>query len=307
MLKFNFRIKPLLLIILFFISKNNFSFNVDELSDKDAAYFKSYELRLQALQKKIFSQKNDSLKLKYNQEFFNVLDTVLTAKGSFIFPFDSLTEITRLYSPDGFFRIINWNIFKNDGTYLFYGFIQTFDKKKKVYECHQLNNFTDNVKNEETFVGNSEKWLGMLYYKIIDNDGFYTLLGWAGKNKLTQKKYIDVLYFKKNGDPVFGKDVFKMPRKNPRRIVFEYSADLVMSLKYYEDKKLIVFDHLAPQESFMEGQYQFYGPDFSFDAFSLHKHKWRHLEDIDIKNFKNKNENAKRKKHKDEKPIYVPH
>jgi len=69
MLKFNFRIKPLLLLILFFIGKNNFSFNVDELSEKDAAYFKSYELRLQALQKKIFSQKNDSLKLKYNLVF----------------------------------------------------------------------------------------------------------------------------------------------------------------------------------------------------------------------------------------------
>jgi hypothetical protein len=289
------------------LAGNFFPNYTEELTEKDIAYFKNYEIRLQAIQKKLFSEKNDEIRLQLNEDFNEILDTVLSAEKSFFYPFDSLNEITRLYSPDKFFRIINWNIYKKDGSYLYFGFIQTYDLKKKTYDYFKLQNHPELVKSFETFVGSPEKWLGMLYYKIIKNDNYYTLLGWDGNNKITQKKYIDVLYFKKNGEPVFGKDVFKFPRKNPRRIVFQYSADVVMSLKYHEDKQLIIFDHLAPKESFMEGQYQFYGPDFSFDGFEYHKQKWKFVEDVDIKNIKTKNDNIRRKESKKEKPIYVPH
>ncbi len=290
-----------------FLTTKRSSIINEELSEKDIAYFKSYELRLQILQKKIFSEKNDELKVKLNEEFTEILDTVLAAERSFFYPFDSLNEITRMYSPDNFFRIINWNVYKKDGSYLYFGFIQTYDVKKKSYECFRLQNHPELVKSTETFVGSHEKWLGMLYYKIIKNDNYYTLLGWDGNNKIIQKKYIDVLYFKKNGDPVFGKDVFKFPRKNPRRIVFQYSSEVVMSLKYYDDKQMIVFDHLSPKDAFMEGQYQYYGPDFSYDGFTYHKDKWKYIEDIDIKNIKSKNDNVRHKENKKDKPIYVPH
>jgi len=287
--------------------ESKFSISNEDLSEKDITYFKTYELRLQSLQKKIFAEKNDDIKIKLNEEFVEILDTILSAERSFYFAFDSLNEITRIYSPDNYFRLINWNIYKKDGSYLYFGFIQTYDVKKKKYECFRLQNHPELVKSFETFVGSHEKWLGMLYYKIIKNDNFYTLLGWDGNSKIIQKKYIDVLYFKKNGDPVFGKDVFKFPRKNPRRIVFQYSAELVMSLKYYEDKQMIIFDHLSPKDSFMEGQYQYYGPDFSYDGFIYHKDKWKFVEDVDIKNIKTKNDNIKHKENKKEKPIYTPH
>jgi len=287
--------------------KSKFSISNEDLSEKDITYFKTYELRLQSLQKKIFAEKNDDIKIKLNEEFVEILDTILSAERSFYFAFDSLNEITRIYSPDNYFRLINWNIYKKDGSYLYFGFIQTYDVKKKKYECFRLQNHPELVKSFETFVGSHEKWLGMLYYKIIKNDNFYTLLGWDGNSKIIQKKYIDVLYFKKNGDPVFGKDVFKFPRKNPRRIVFQYSAEVVMSLKYYEDKQMIIFDHLSPKDSFMEGQYQYYGPDFSYDGFIYHKDKWKFVEDVDIKNIKTKNDNIKHKENKKEKPIYTPH
>jgi hypothetical protein len=114
-------------------------------------------------------------------------------------------------------------------------------------------------------------------------------------------------YFKKNGDTVFGKELFKFPRKYPRRIVFQYSSEVVMSLKYYDDKQMIVFDHLSPKDAFMEGQYQYYGPDFSYDGFTYHKDKWKYIEDIDIKNIKSKNDNVRHKENKKDKPIYVPH
>jgi len=284
-------------------TKNYFA---EELTEKDIAYFRSYEIRLQSIQKKLFKEKTDSLKLKLNETFFSILDTVLSAERSFYYPFDSLTEIVKLTSPDNLFRIINWNIYKSDGSYWYYGFIQTYRVNEKKYEYFKLIDRSESIKNPETFVGEPEKWFGMLYYKIVKNSDYYTLLGWDGNTKISQRKFIEILYFKKNGDPVFGKDVFKVPRKNPRRIVFDYSSDLTMSLKYIEDKKMIVFDHLAPREAHLEGQFQFYGPDFSYDAFEYHKQKWKYIMDVDIKNLKNKNDNIKHRENKKEKRLYVP-
>ena len=278
-----------------------------QLSEKDKAYFLQYELKLQALQNKLFTTKNDSLKIKYNKEFLAVLDTALSAELSFYYPFDSLTQIARLTSPDNKFRIINWNIYKDNGAYFYFGFLQSFVSKDKKYECFKLVDKSAGIKNPETYIGEPDKWFGMLYYgKIIKNDDYYTLLAWDGNDKVTQKKFIEILYFKDNGDPLFGKDVFKMSKKNPRRIIFEYSSEITMSLKYNEDKGMIIFDHLAPKDAFMEGQYQFYGPDFSYDAFDYSKGKWKFVPDIDIKNIRNKNDNSKHVRNKNEKPIFTP-
>ncbi|MCD6068114.1 MAG: hypothetical protein K0S33_2940 [Bacteroidetes bacterium] len=276
------------------------------LSDKDIVYFKKQELRLQALQKKIYTAKTDSLKMALNKAFLELWDTTLTAELSFSFPFDSLNQVGRLISPDKNFRIINWNIDKKDGSHLFFGFIQTYDKQTKKYNVEKLIDKSGTIKNPETFIGSPEKWFGMLYYDIIKTDDYYTLLAWDGNDKLTCRKFIDIMYFKDNGDIVFGKDVFKMPQKNPRRVVFEYSAELVMSLKYLDDKGMIVFDHLAPKDEYMIGQYQYYGPDFSYDAYDFSKGKWKFIADVDVKNLKDKNDNAKHNNRK-EKPIYVPH
>lgn len=276
------------------------------LTDKDLAYFKKYEDSLRKMQKDLFFSKNDSLKFKTNKHFMDVMEEVLLNQLSFEFPFDSLKEIARLTSPDNKFRIINWNLAKNDGSCYYFGFIQSKNPKTGKFELYPLTDKSGTVKSPETYAGDNSKWFGMLYYKIIPCEDYYTLLGWDGNDKLTSRKFIDVLSFKPDGSPGFGKDVFKMPKKNPKRIMFEYSAEIVMSLKYHEDKDMIVFDHLAPKDAIMEGQYQFYGPDFSFDAFKYSKGKWKYEEDVDVKNLKNKNDTVKRDKDKKDKPVYTP-
>jgi hypothetical protein len=112
-----------------------------------------------------------------------------------------------------------------------------------------------------------------------------------------------VLYFKSTGDPVFGKDVFKFPKKNPKRLMFEYSADISMSLKYNDKRNQIVYDHLAANkpDGLLDGQFQYYGPDGSYDALELKNDKWIVVEDIDARSEKNKNEDVKKviaKKHR---------
>ncbi|HWY34046.1 MAG TPA: hypothetical protein VNX68_05325 [Nitrosopumilaceae archaeon] len=296
-----------LLIVYFFVFLQFGSFGQNSLSEKDIVFFKKYEDSLKKLQKDVFFSKSDSLKSRANKKFLELWEEILLNKISFEYPFDSLKEVARLSSPDKKFRIINWNISKdNDATQMYYGYIQVLNPKTNDYDLYHLIDKSGSIKNPETYLGDNNKWFGMLYFKLIPCDGYYILLAWDGNDRLTRRKFIDVLSFKPSGEPVFGKDVFKMPKKNPKRIMFEYSAEVVMSLKYNEEKKLIVFDHLAPKDPIAEGQYQFYGPDFSTDGFRYIKGKWKYEEDLDSKNTKNKNDNVKRNKDKKDKPIYIP-
>lgn len=276
------------------------------LAEKDIAYFKKYEDSLGAMQKQVFYGKQDTTRFKANIKFKALMEEVLLNQLSFYYPFDSLKDVSRIVSEDKKVRLITWNIYKNDGTQSYFGFVQAQHPKTKKYELYPLTDRSAGQKNPENYVGDNTKWFGMLYYTIIDCDGYYTLLGWDGNDKVSSRKFIDVLSFQKDGSPVFGKDIFKFPKKNPKRIMFEFNAQLSMSLRYHKDINTIIFDHLAPKESYLENQYQYYGPDFSYDAF-IYKHgKWNYEEDVDARNGRSKTDNVKRDKDRKEKPVYVP-
>lgn len=276
------------------------------LSDKDITFFKKYEDSLCHMQKKVFYSKADTTKFRANAKFYHLFEEILLNTLSFNYPFDSLKEVNIRTSSDKRFRIITWNIPRQDGTYNYFGFIQAMHPKTKKYEVYELTDKSASVKNPETYVSDNTKWFGMLYYTIIASGDYYTLLGWDGNDKLTVRKFIDVLSFKKDGSPLFGKEVFKMPKKFPKRIMFEYNAKLTITLQYNEAVKAIVVDHLTPKESYLENQYQFYGPDFSYDAF-IYKHgKWNFEEEVDVKNPRSKLDDVKKDKDKKDKPIYAP-
>ncbi|MEO8761069.1 MAG: hypothetical protein ABI388_07265 [Bacteroidia bacterium] len=276
------------------------------LSDKDIAYFKKYEDSLSFMQKKVFFSKADTTKYRANAKFFHLMEEVLSNNLSFSYPFDSLKEVNKLISPDKKFRLITWSIPNKDGNYFYFGFLQALHPKTKRYEVYELTDKSVTVKNPETYLSDNTKWFGMLYYSIIPCGDYYTLLGWDGNDKLISRKFIDVLSFKKDGTPVFGKDIFKMPKKFPKRIMFEYNAQVVMTLRYNPEANSIIFDHLTPKESYLEGQAQFYGPDFSYDAFVFKHGKWEFEEEVDAKNPRSKTDNYKRDKSQKEKPVYTP-
>jgi hypothetical protein len=274
-----------------------------ELTDKDKAYFKKFEDSLIVLQKNVFAAKTDTGKFRNNIKFVKLWDEILLNDLSFYYPFDSMKQVSRLVSSDKKVRIITWNLEKADGTEHYFGFVQSKNPKSQHYDLFTLNDKSATIKNPENYVSDNTKWFGMLYYDIIPNDDYYTLLAWDGNDKLVCRKFIDVLSFKSDGTPVFGKDVFKYEKKNPKRVMFEYSAKVTMSLR--NNNGAIVFDHLASKDEMNEGMFQFYGPDFSYDAFLPSRGKWVYEADVDVKNPRNKNDNAKRGKTK-EKTIYAP-
>lgn len=305
------------LYTLFFI----ISFSLGFSQKKDTVYRSADGLvnEIIILQKKVFESKKEAERFDANKEFIKLWYELLQNPASMEQNLDSIKGVSCLKSKDKKFRIITWNVFKNDGQQAYFGFIQVNNRKvmksglfkKSVtneYEVFPLVDKSSTVTSPETYVADPKKWFGMLYYELIDCDGYYTLLGWDGNDNLIQKKFIDVLYFKSDGTPVFGKDVFRIPKKSPKRIMFQYSAEVAMSLKYNDKRNQIIFSHLAPKDEgpTLEGQYQYYGPDGSFDAYEQKKDRWVLVEDIDIRNEKGKNDNLKKPDPKKEKKLYDP-
>ena len=254
---------------------------------------------------KVFKGK-DQDKFIANQKFTSFLKQALEMEGAFDFGFDSLNFIGRLNSPDDAFRIFNWNIPMEDGTHKYYGFILVDQDKiegKKVkksklknknrYVLYELTDQSDFVRNPELTSLNCDKWFGCLYYKIIhtENKGkdYYTLFGWDGNTPLSWKKIIDVLTFGRDGQPIFGEEsVFQVNKLTKRRVIFEFKAELVMTLKYEEKQKRIVCDVLAPEVSGAEGMFQFYVNTGAYDSYEWKKGKWVYKADIDARNNKDK-------------------
>jgi hypothetical protein len=290
-------------------------------SSKDSTRFiKLYEDTLKRLQlERLDIHKSDRQKEEANTRFQTMMQTALRLPGSFTYAFDSLTTIARLESPDKQFRIINWCLPKSDGTQEYFGFIQSLNPKTKKYLLYTLTDKTADIKDPQSKVCTADQWYGVLYYKIVvektDKKPFYTLLAWKGSTKEVNKKVIDIITLSPEGAPSFGKAIFASLPSNfkgsPKRLIFQYSSNVSMTLDYDSKKDMILFDHLGPTEPGLEGQYQFYGPSFQIDGLTFKGDKWVFSENIDARNANYGDDKfqdpEKEDHHADKKAIYTPH
>ncbi len=281
---------------------NSFSAAAQEKSP-ETIVLDSYRDTLKHIIKNLYTAQADSVKHKYNEQLLTTFNRALKMQGSFAYPFDSISDIGILNSPDYLIRIFNWNIPLTNGTHEYYGFIlakQIQVKKvglfKKIsiesYKTFPLKDISATIKNPENYSGDNNKWFGMLYYSIIpkkvkNKKTYYTLLGWDGNDKFSNKKMIDVLTFDNKGVPQFGATIFNTTKGMKKRVVFEYNANCTMSLKYSKVKDSIIFDHLVPSETQLEGQYQYYCTDFTYDGFGFKNGKWNYGEFVNATNEKN--------------------
>ena len=278
--------------------------------------FVFYEDSLKKLGPLILNGKDDFIKYNANDRFLTLLKEALEINNSFDYPFDSLITISRLEAPDHSFRIFTWNLPKSDGTYEHFGFIQSYNKRRKKYQVFELDDHSDELKDYEHQTLYPDNWFGAHYYKMIYTHNkkkkYYTLLGWDGNNATSDKKIVDVLTFRSNGSPVFGASIFKNYGKKLKRVVFEYSQKASMLLnydnqQYYVAKKkrfifrkkkkkndvkikkiksgMIVFDYLMPLDESLKGRYEYYVPSVEFvDAFVWIDGKWQYIHDVDARN-----------------------
>ena len=234
--------------------------------------------RIESLANAVLQELPAKEKDSINALLIHELDFDLTIKQAFRHSFDKVKSMSILTSPDSSFRIFNWEVSYLDG--------------RNRYECVQIkkirNNFileklepTDSIFNKESFTQelfNATNWIPALYYKIIPVktrfQTYYTLLGWDGNDLLTNKKIIEVLWFNKKGKTTFGAGIFRDNRTVQSRVIFEYGGQNSMTLNYEEQLDRISFNHLAPPSSTLEGIYEYYGADVSFDAYDWNGKYW---------------------------------
>ena len=258
------------------------TFNLDNRPQLD-----TLQDSLVILSEETFASIDDTERLEKNTLFVKKLISALKINNSFNFGFDSLKRISILKSPDNTFRIITWFLPNNDGTYRYYGTIQmgTQNGSLKLLPLTDNPNYVDG-----NALTSNKNWIGARYYEMIPvlvngKQPYYILLGWKGNNQKTTKKVIEVLSFDK-GEPVFGKNIFETQKNAAlkNRVLFEYNRQNTMTLKVDKNVNMIVFDHLAPYDPKMVGNFEYYGSDLSFDGYRLTWGKLALVEDVELKN-----------------------
>ena len=280
----------LLIIFCISIATNLTSQNVS------LSLIKEYEDTLKVIAEKIMFSKTELERTEANNGFVPILKEVLAYNKSFKYPFDSLTTISILSPGDNSFRIFNWILRKDNGTYDYFCIIH--QKKKKKYEIIELTDNSENIRNPDFEDLDSKNWYGALYYNIIyvkkSGRKFYTLLGWDGNDGRSTKKIIEPMYFSGKNKVKFGLPIFKIKDKSKkRRIVLECDSKSSFSLKYNENDNRIIFDQLVPIKKELKGMYEYYIPEGTFNAFNYHNGKWILNEDIDARNRKTRSKSNK--------------
>ncbi|MBK0379193.1 hypothetical protein [Mucilaginibacter segetis] len=276
-------------ITFLFISGYLFAQHSDE--GANLRQLNSYKDSLITLGKRFINNPDELERKNANYTFIRTLVSALKIPHSFNYSFDSVKSISVLNSPDNRFRIFSWHIMNRDGSYRFYGTIQMNTGDRLL--MYPLEDYSPFIKQPADTITDNHKWYGAQYYKIARINAsrpYYVLLGWKGNNIKSTKRVIETLSFGRDDKPIFGMPVFNDKNQTHNRIVFEYTRQASMLLRYVPEQQLIVFDHLAPPDKKLKDKQDTYGPDLSYDGYQLKNGKWILVDDLDMRNVPNESD-----------------
>lgn len=230
---------------------------------------------------------NDTDRLRINDSIRMILDDYVKSDNVFAQRFDNLRYLGQIVSPDSLLKIITWNlVLENEpGRYFCY-----FIRKGETGEANKVHRLSTAynkmlVKKDTTY--NETDWYGALYYDlrplVIDNKRYWIMLGLDYGNPDISRKIIEVLDFTAEDSIVFGRKWFASGGGMQYRAVFEYASNAMMSLRFRSDSS-IVFDHLVPFSPAQKDNRQYYGPDYSYDAYNLRDGTWNLVINVDARN-----------------------
>lgn len=248
---------------------------------------KDISTKLEELFDRLVGNYNDNERISINDSIRLILDDYVKSDSVFTHRFTNLRYLGQIMSPDSLIKIVTWNLVLENqpGKYYCY-FVSKQDqgKNNKIYRLSTIYNEKP-VRTDTTY--SESDWYGALYYDlkpfIIDNNKCWVLLGIDYGNVNISRKIIEVLTFDRDGTIAFGKKWFDSGKDISFRAVFEYASNAMMSLRFRSDNS-IVFDHLVPFSPSKKDDREFYGPDYSFDAYNYKDGMWKLLIDVDVRN-----------------------
>ena len=242
---------------------------------------------------KLRKSKGDA-ELEFNNLNFDAeLKEVLKAPGILDYPFEKLNTMSTIISPDGVFRVFNWNIEKENQTHFHFCYVVKKGRgnKNQIIKFKE-DKFTLGPRPDGMLTPN--RWYGGLYYKIVPiqvgRKTMYTMFAYNGGTRSSNKKILDVFWFKgrslRMGYPIFQDE--RNEEELHRRVFIEYSEKASVSVRYEANINKIVFDYLRPEAGNLKGMYEYYIPDMSYDAYFWENNFWNYQADIIVGNDKQK-------------------
>jgi hypothetical protein len=210
----------------------------------------------------------------------------LSIPGSFDYQWNKLDMIGKLTSSDQRIRVFSWVWMVSPEQYRYSAYLQVQGKSDASETFPLIQGDNENIKKEE-YEQRLDDWHGKIYYDLVTTKyrrrTYYTLMGADYNSSYTNMKSIEVVGLRR-GHPVFLDQRFFDEGTVRDRVIFEYSSDVSMVLRFDERLGMIVFDHLAPLHPIYHGMYQFYGPDGSYDGYEFKEGLWVRTEDVDARN-----------------------
>ena len=258
-----------------------------EITSRDLKELKKKEDSLKLFSDKMINAPEAPERFRADSNFVRGLVRSLKIKNSFYYPFDSLRTISHLYSPDSTFRIFTWQLKKDEYVYLQKGAIQmnTPSGELKLFPLFDFSMYTGKPVDS---VRTKDNWIGAIYYRIIMKEHrgkkYYTLLGFDDYAVSSNKKWLEVLTFNQQGEPVFGAPVISFKEDTTKKPVqtrfsMEYKKEANTLLNYDPELDMIVFDHLISETEEPEKK-NTYIPDGSYEGFKWKDGLWVHVDKV---------------------------
>ncbi len=261
--------------------------NAQSITSSDKKQLRLKEDSLKTYAKNFILDSIIARKMRNDSLFVRTLIRSLQVKNSFYYPFDSVLGVSKLYAPDSTFRIFSWTLSYEDYYSRQRGAIQlrTKDGSLKLIPLFDFSEFT--TKPEDS-ARTKENWIGASYYNIIktqhNGKNYYTLFGTDNHSIQSNKKWIEVLTFNQQNQPVFGGPYFSFQEdsvKKPtqHRFSIEYKEGVRTLVNYDPEMKLILVDHLISESDEPDKPWTFI-PDGDYEGFKWENGKWIHVDKI---------------------------
>ena len=185
--------------------------NAQKINSSDRKLLKITEDTLAIYSNQMIFAQDASSRFYADSIFIKTLVRALKISNSFSYPFDSVKTISKIYPPDSSFRIFTWQIERDESYFRQYGAIQmhTKDGSLKFFPLIDASDYTANPTDS---VRTNTNWIGAIYYGIVAKEykskKYYTLFGFDDNEFISTKKWLEVLTFNENNEPVFGGHFF---------------------------------------------------------------------------------------------------
>jgi hypothetical protein len=242
---------------------------------------------LEKLYTRLINNYVDTNRLRINDSIMVIIENYVNSDTVFYHSFKNLKYLGQFTSSDSLLKIVTWNLVLSGSPGKYFCYIikrQEIEKKNLIYKLTS-DYKTPPLTTDTTY--SEHNWYGALYYDIkpytINGQKVWILLGIDYGNPFISRKVIEVLSFSSDNSIVFGRKWFSDGDVTRYRYVFEYASNGMMSLRFRSDSS-IVFDHLVPFSPSVANDRQYYGPDYSYDAYILKNGLWWLMINVDARN-----------------------